>query len=249
MKKRLDTHALGLHDFTTYAGSLDPDSTLNAYFIEQDRIEGTINYDENYFWQHFDNKKYRAVCCQVVDRYLKEFFGALDGITYLGNVTMWSPREYNFEDDRFDFDVRINKRKLIKAFKENQESVIEFFKEHWSSRPGFHSFVKQGDEILPALMEGEENEIGIFLAFLTKDVDLDIDEFISDENANTGCFMYHEFIDDPTLSPEAEKLLEFLRENKDLHTAEPKMLEAAKTLKELGLVEITEYEKKNNYKP
>lgn len=192
MKKKtfeLSTNLIGAEFFYgTYHGYGRPEETLNEWSIEEDfENEPDEFVSPGYYAMNFDFPEYMDKYGEIVQEDIQEMFNELKetyGLEILEYKPAghWSPREYNFADDRFNFDITVD-------WPEFQDKVIslvnkipgfrEFLKEEYSNRRGFISFTPNNYENWEqGFLQGKEVCVGAGLRFLFLDFGIDQYQFL-----------------------------------------------------------------------
>jgi len=113
----------------------------------------------------------------------------IESISFTGH---WSPREYNFKTDELDFDLVVNRTKMIDAVKElcRTTRFADFLKEKYSGGDGHISFTPDNPlELLNAIQyETDELDqaIGAVITYLAKDNLDDIESLVRDDWSQNG---------------------------------------------------------------
>jgi len=174
MEIESSTNLIGLDGlFCTY-WSMTSEIILQEDRIEDDFKEGYTDVTPDYYWQHFDNKKFMEdwnsrVQSHVEDILIEMFHDLFEEAIEYKAEGYHSPREYNFSHDVCNFNITISeqaKGKLIKACVENPDFAV-FLKEHYTSYDGFLSHTSNNvEEILLDVEANMETTYGAMLSFL-----------------------------------------------------------------------------------
>ena len=135
-----NTHIAPIVDVSTYEG---PFSYGNLWEDDEtsEREEGRV-----VCWD-YDSKKMGERLVEEANKVFeteKPLIGY--GVVEIKATKFGSPREYNFMSDWLDLSVKVDESFFEKARRaildpENREAIVEFCKDHWVSKDGFHSFM------------------------------------------------------------------------------------------------------------
>ena len=98
-------------------------------------------------------------------------------------VESWSPREYNFDTDRFSFGVKVDVNKLIAYLKRfSYTKMYDFHKNNWDSCSGFYSYMPSMFTITDIMKQTEHTDqelvwITSFAIELCRYYDTEIEDF------------------------------------------------------------------------
>lgn len=141
---KLNTNLIGLDGlYCTYWGAGQSEYTVNEDMLPEDFESGDTDIHPEYYWRHFDNKKYMVAwdkCVQDnLEEKLVELFRDELGIQIKYTAAgYYSPREYNFGHDENDFYLEGDFTNLI-TFCKNHEDFERFLKDNYTSCDGFRS--------------------------------------------------------------------------------------------------------------
>lgn len=142
---KLSTNLIELDGlFCTYWGYGKSEYTLNEDMIEQDFEDGCTDVHPDYYWSHFDNKKYMEAwdeCIQsALEDKLKEMFKyELDMDVEYIPAGYWSPREYNFGHDVNNFILEAEDFSRLISYCQAHDKFEQFLKDNYTSYDGFLS--------------------------------------------------------------------------------------------------------------
>jgi hypothetical protein len=145
-KLELTTDLIGVGGFCTYHGAGNTEYTLHEDRIQEDFDNGDTDVHPDYYWMHFDNKKYTTDWNKKVQDYLEanlvsDFKRVLGMDIVYTDCGYSSPREYNFRGDWNLFDIECTSFvPLLRFCLSRQESFGKFLKENYTSYDGFLSF-------------------------------------------------------------------------------------------------------------
>lgn len=200
--------------YCTYHGCGKSEFVLNEDMMQENFEEGVTDVHPDYYYMHFDNKKYmeewnwkvQSHIESILTEELKYHLGIDITYTPMG----WSsPQYYNFGGDVNKFDIEAESfQPLLDYCLADQENFEAYLKEHFSSCDGFISFVS--NNIREWKMDIEANVMTAWGAalgfFLEQEVQIYPDEAFTD-------MFYTEFVDykeldeflaDPAQEPEHE---------------------------------------------
>lgn len=194
-----------------YGTFLAPDSIFDDYQINQDKEEGYIFFDSEYFWDNFKNDEYtekiQSLCASFYDG--KHEANGIEIDIKCGVI--YSPKEYNFANDNIEFTVKFDKRKVLKFAKDNAVDFDKFLHENYTSYDGFHSFTANNFSAwLDDFKVNNDQSIGAVLTFIFKDEITD-----NNESFSHHCFenlYYSEFCDYTQHDSEVETIQKFVKE-------------------------------------
>lgn len=177
-----------------YDSLISAENLFDDYYINEDKENGYIAYNSEWFWDNFDNELYK----KHIEKLAHDFLNGVlckDGISITIKCgAIYSPKYYNFATDNIDFEIKYNKAIIRKFAQKNKEQFDLFLKENYSSYDGFCSFT--ANNFKDWLIDFEENKdqaIGAILTYIFQDECKDkYDEFIHYVYANTS---YTEFVD------------------------------------------------------
>ena len=221
-KIKLNSTIIGLGLFSTYHGYGDSDWVLQEDNIQHDFEESSTNISPNYYYRNFDNKKYMEVWNERVFTYIehtlfKEIFSGMDLKFSMLNLGYWSPREYNFDCDSCDFELKLDwdlfYQRIIAYTNNNKEEFEEYLNENYSSRDGFMSFTANNYE--DWLEDFDNKRVQEIAAVLSLIINKEYTQEQIQEDALYDVFndlFYDEFVD----YTELDKFLENIDYNTDI---------------------------------
>ena len=178
----------------------DSDNLIDTYSIDNDFNEGLISYDADTFWNNFDNDKFKAVILEratdFITNEVKPLLVDLGlGIIDIKVIGIHSPKYYNFETDRLDFDLVTDDKftdniiDVINLLEPNElADLSKFLKDNYTSYDGFTSFTDNNvTDLIESIKAGEEREIGAFLTWYWNWTDS------SNECGNWECYLNEDF--------------------------------------------------------
>jgi hypothetical protein len=212
MKAKLNTDLFPIINVGMYESDLSPENVLSTDCINDDKEQGYILYNEEYFWDNFDNDLYT----KEVQR---EAAAILDGKHKINDFEItikcgdiYSPKYYNFTTDNVDMEVTYNKAEVLKLAKKETELFNSFLKENYSSCDGFTSFGENNfNDWLKKYKNDCEIAVGAILTYLCGDyfensnADL-LDSFYSNHT-------YSDFVDLAELNKERDAVIKYVQDN------------------------------------
>jgi hypothetical protein len=147
MEKELElsTNLIGLDGlFCTYHGNGNSEYTLNEDCIQEDFDNGDSDIHPDYYWVHFDNKKYMIDWNKAVQSFVEDVLIEMLG-NYFGieieytNDGYWSPSYYNFSHDVSNFTIKSYSFQRIVLYCLHSEDFPSYLKDHFTSYDGFSS--------------------------------------------------------------------------------------------------------------
>lgn len=161
MKVQLNTNLVPL-----FSGTYESIWDVTAQDDNGDELE--VEY------KHEDLMKSIAETYQAKQGYILSELNSpfITNIKFLG--TFANPREYNFKTDVLDFEVNINKAKMLETLRilENSIEFEAYLKENFTSYDGFMSFTPDNYTELMEQVESEgrefEQSIGALITYLAK---------------------------------------------------------------------------------
>lgn len=157
----LNSSVLNIIDVGLYHTPLSPENFLYDFDfndgVDESEDEQEKSYDEAV--DNFSMEKYKEMLITNAKQYIKdivlpELQSKTDSIISIEVTGFYSPRSYNYGSDELEFDVTVNKRKLIEEVYTMSDSskFEEYLKDEYSSHAGFTSF-------MPNSLEDFDNEI------------------------------------------------------------------------------------------
>jgi hypothetical protein len=206
MKAQINTNLFPIISVGMYYSPLSPDSIFDDYQINQDKEDGYIFYDAEYFNDNFQNELYKKAIQERADYFLTGTHEANGIEIEIKTGQIYSPSYYNFATDQLELEVKFNKTKIRQFAKDNRKKFDDFLKEHFTSYDGFHSHTANNfEQWLEDFNENNVQSIGAVLTFIFLD---EIDDFRQSfyELCNSELF-YNEFVDTELIDAE-QKLVE-----------------------------------------
>ena len=167
MKTLLNSNLLPIISVAMYNSSLSPENLFDDCSINDDKKEGYIHFNSEWFWNNFDN----TLFVKHIQKLAKEF---LDGIIESNGIRIdvkcgeiYSPKFYNFANDEIDLNIKFDKRKVLNFAKNNKETFNDFLNKNYSSYNGFSSSTANNfNEWLIDFKDNNVQSIGAVLTFL-----------------------------------------------------------------------------------
>ena len=212
MKANLNTNLFSIINVGMYHGQLNPENMFDDYQINEDRANGDIFYNSEYFWNNFNSVAYKKAVESIAKSFLNDKFEN-NGITItIKGGDLYSPKYYNFSDDGIDLKVTYNKAKILQFAFGNSEQFNQYLKENYSSYDGFTSFTANNyTEWLIDFKNNKDQAIGAVLTYIFNDeLSYYQDQFMN--NCNTELF-YSEFCDCTSYQIECKYILSYVNDN------------------------------------
>lgn len=212
MKILLNSNLFPIISVAMYDTILDSNSIFDSYTIDEDKSEGSINYDSDYFNSNFDNSLYVSKIQSLASEFLNgsHTFKGIELNIKCGQI--YSPKFYNFSNDEIDLTVKFNKVKVLKFAKENKYQFNTFLKENYSSYDGFSSSTANNFiEWLQDFKDNNVQSIGAIITYICKEeIESLQSEFLE------SCFenlYYNDFIDTTLLDIEIDFVKKHVQQN------------------------------------
>lgn len=167
MRALLNTNLFPILNVGMYNSEISPDTIFDSGIFEQNREEGYIHYDEEYYWDNFDYDKYKKEIVRIASETLSDVI-LENGIEIKIKVgELYSPKEYNFATDNVDLIVTFNKNKVLKFAKDNEEVFNGYLHKKYSSYDGFWSLTANNyEDWYIDFKDNEERAIAAILCFI-----------------------------------------------------------------------------------
>ena len=217
MKAHLNTNLFPIISVGMYNSFLAPESIFNSQQINEDKEEGHINYDSEYFDDNFQNDLYEKAIQDRADYFLTGRHEANGIEIEIKTGEIYSPSAYNFATDQLDLEVTFNKTLVKQYAKNNQEEFDDFLREHFTSYDGFHSYTANNyEEWKEDFKNNTSQSIGAILTFIFLDeLDYFRDSFYEDCNSE---LYYWEFVDTTKVDAEQKMVENYVCNNyQDFH--------------------------------
>ena len=149
------------------------------YSIKKEDVENIIEkmvFNSKLYDETFSNYQKKIVNkhCENVVKFLKDEDGI---IIKISNISVVSPKFYNYSTDSINCDIELDIKELLKLLKDNKEWT-KYCKDNYTSRPGFISHYKPEDieNATTEQIEKDNHILGAMLEFLLNDVQCDIEQ-------------------------------------------------------------------------
>ena len=139
MKAQINTNLFPIISVGMYNSFLSPENLFNSSQIDEDKEQGYIFYDSEYFDDNFNYDLYQKAIQERADYFLTGLHEANGIEIEIKTGEIYSPKYYNFATDQLELNVKFSKTKVRKFAKDNREEFNTFLKKHFSSYDGFHS--------------------------------------------------------------------------------------------------------------
>jgi hypothetical protein len=206
MKSHLNTNLFPIISVAMYESFLSPDNFFNSSQIDEDKQEGYINFDSEYFDDNFQNDFYVEAVQTCADYFLSGFYQANGIEIEIKTGQIYSPKYYNYATDQIDLEVKFNKTKVLKYAKDHQGELDYFLNKHFTSYEGFNSHTANNyQDWLQDFKDNNVQSIGAVLTFIFED---DLYEFREGfyEYCHSNLY-YTQFVDTTSIDAE-QKIIE-----------------------------------------
>lgn len=210
MKATINTNLFPIIRVGMYESHIDPNHMFDNWQIDEDKSNGDINYDANYFWEHFNNQAYVNAVKSTAHQFLNGTHEANGIEVTIKCKEIYSPKYYNFSTDEMVFDVTFNKRKVKQYAKDNRGEFDKFLNDNYSSYDGFCSMTSNNyNEWLYDFNSNEVRSIGAVLSFIFKDDMLEDDFYMTCRET----LYYWDFIDYKEYDEVYDKVWDYVKQN------------------------------------
>jgi hypothetical protein len=197
-----------------YESNISPYNVFDDYVINEDKENGDIHYDVDYFWSNFQNDKYKKRIQELASEFLNGKINDGEGIEItIKCKEIYSPKEYNFGTDEIVMDVTYNKTKILHAVKKEYENFDGFLKDNYTSYDGFMSFTSNNfDDWLVDFKDNNDRSVGAVLSYLFQyEISENKHEFENFVVENIG--YYSDYIDSTDYENEVVILKNYVKDN------------------------------------
>jgi hypothetical protein len=214
MKVTLNSNLFPIINVGMYNSNISSENVFDDYTIIEDKNNGYIHYDVNYFWNNFQNDKYVKRIQELASEYLEGKIDNGNGIDItIKCKEIYSPKFYNFGTDEIVMDVTFNKTKVLQVVKKEREIFNQFLKDDYTSYDGFTSFTSNNyDDWLVDFQENEVRSIGAVLTYLFQD-SITYNKSQFEFFVNEGVGNYWEYIDSTDYENEVVELKKYVKDN------------------------------------
>lgn len=212
MKAQINTNLFPIISVGMYSSPLDPESFFDSYQIDNDKREGYINYNSEYFHDNFQNDLYVEAIQERADYFLTGKHEANGIEIEIRTGKIYSPKYYNFATDQIDLQVIFNKNRVRQFAKVNKDDFDSFLYKHFTSYDGFHSYTPNNfDDWLKDFKDNTPQSIGAVLTYLFLD---EIDDFRDSfyDLCHSELF-YSEFVDSTPIDLEQKIIDDYVSNN------------------------------------
>lgn len=212
MKVLVNSNLFPIISVGMYESRLSPSNLFESSTIDNDYQEGYVNYDSEYYWEHWQNdlfeEEIQALACKFLDGKLKQ-----DGIEIaIKTGEIYSPKYYNFSTDNIDLEVTFNKTKLLRYARDHKDYFNAYLKDNYSSYDGFSSHTANDfSEWLNDFKVNQVQSIGAILTYIFRDLIPENQEsfyYLCEENLS-----YLGFTDTKPLEAEEQRIAEYIQAN------------------------------------
>lgn len=214
MKVTLNSNLFPIIRVGMYNSNISSDSIFDDYTIDDDKENGYIHYNSEYFWDNFQNDKYKKRIGELASEFLDGKIENDNGIEVtIKCKEIYSPKYYNFSTDEIVIDVTFNKTKILQVAKKEREIFNQFLKDNYTSYDGFNSFTSNNyDEWLIDFKDNVSTSIGAVLSYLfqntIKENRYEFETFVVE-----GIGYYSDYIDSSEYESEVVILTNHIKDN------------------------------------
>ena len=214
MKVTLNSNLFPIIRVGMYDSHISSDSIFDDYTINDDKENGYIHYDSDYFWENFQNDKYKKRINELASEFLDGKIDNDNGIEItIKCKEIYSPKEYNFATDEIVMDVTYSKMKILQVVKKDTETFNQFLKDNYTSYDGFMSFTSNNyDDWLVDFEENEIRSVGAVLSYLFQER-ITENRYEFETFVVEGVGYYSEYIDSTDYENEVVILKNYIKDN------------------------------------
>jgi len=212
MKAKLNTNLFPIISVSMYNTFLDPSQFFDRGQIDDDKEEGYIFFDSNYFDDNFDNDEYQKAVQERADYFLTGSHEANGIEIEIQTGEIYSPKYYNFATDNIELNVKFSKPKVRQYAKANEGAFDFFLNKHFTSYDGFHSHTANNfEQWLEDFNNDNVQSIGAVLTFIFQD---EMEDFKNDfYNCCFESLFYSEFVDTTAIDEEVKMVEDYVCQN------------------------------------
>lgn len=214
MKVTLNSNLFPIINVGMYNSNISSENVFDDHTIIEDKENGYIHYDVDYFWSNFQNDKYVKRIQELASEYLEGKIDNGNGIEItIKCKEIYSPKFYNFGTDEIVMDVTFNKTKVLQVVRKERETFNQFLKDNYTSYDGFTSFTSNNyNDWLTDFENNEVRSIGSVLTYLFQDsIKYNRSQF--EIFVNEGVGNYWEYIDSTDYENEVVILENYIKQN------------------------------------
>lgn len=214
MKVTLNSNLFPIIRVGMYNSNISPEEIIDDYNINDDKENGHIHYNSDFYWDNFNNSKYIRRIEELAKEYLSEPIDDTEGnVINIKCKGIYSPKFYNFSTDEIVMEVKYNKTQLLKVSKKERETFELFLKMNYTSRDGFMSMTSNNyDDWLVGFKDNDVRDVGAILSYIYQDWENE-DYGTFDEYVRNEIQCYSEFIDCEDYENEIKVLETYVKEN------------------------------------
>ena len=219
MKVTLNTNLFPIIRVGMYESNISPYNVFDDYSIDDDKKNGDIHYSSEYYWDNFQNDKYKKRIQELASEFLDGKIDNDNGIEItIKCKEIYSPKEYNFGTDEIVMDVTYSKMRILQVVKKDHENFNQFLKDNYTSYDGFMSFTSNNfDDWLVDFEENEVRSVGAVLSYLFQER-ITENRYEFETFVVEGVGYYSEYIDSSEYESEVVILETYIKDNyKDLN--------------------------------
>jgi hypothetical protein len=214
MKVTLNSNLFPIIRVGMYNSNISSDEIFDDHTIVDDKENGYIHYDVDYFWSNFQNDKYVKRIQELSGEFLNGTIDNGNGIEItIKCKEIYSPKFYNFGTDEIVMDVTYSKSKILQVVKKDTETFNKFLKDNYTSYDGFTSFTSNNyNDWLVDFEENEIRSVGSVLTYLFQ-------ESITENKRDFETFVvenigyYSDYIDSTDYENEVVLLKKYVKDN------------------------------------
>jgi hypothetical protein len=212
MKAKLNSNLFPIISVAMYGTRLAPENMFQNSQIDDDKEEGYIHFDSEYFWDNFDNSKYEEAIQDKAEYFLNGKIEAQGIVINIKTGSIYSPKFYNHSNDNIDLEVSYVKGQLLKFADDNAEAFDDFLHKNFSSYDGFYSQTPNNyRDWLVEFKNDVVQSIGAILTFVFLD---EIEDYHNDFiDLCYESLFYSEFIDYTQYDEEVQKVEKYAQAN------------------------------------
>lgn len=215
MKTLLNSNLLPIISVAMYNSSISSENLFDDYSINDDKKEGYVHFNSEWFWNNFDNDLF----VKHIQKCASEFLNGIiesNGIKIsIGCGKIYSPKYYNFANDEIDLNVKFDKRKVLQFACKNRNDFDIFLHKNYSSYDVFSSSTSNNfKDWLNDFKDNNVQSIGAVLTYLLSDyIDCNINDYNTFTEYVIESTFYTEFANYTEYDNEIETLENIVKEN------------------------------------
>jgi hypothetical protein len=214
MKVTLNSNLFPIIRVGMYESNISSENVFDDYTIIDDKENGFIHYDVDYFWSNFQSDKYKKRIQELSSEFLDGKIDNDNGIEItIKCKEIYSPKYYNFSTDEIVMDVTFNKTKILQVISKETETFNQFLKDNYTSYDGFNSFTSNNyNDWLVDFEENEVRSIGAVLTYLFQER-ITENRYEFETFVVEGIGYYSDYIDSSEYESEVVILKKYVKDN------------------------------------